>query len=82
MATLRMERGNLSNLRWFRGIGEYRIDWWPGYRIYLARESSDTLLLLGGGTKKTQWRDIERSLAYWDSYQRRKEEGDLDGSHT
>jgi putative addiction module killer protein len=29
---LRMEQGNLSNVKWFRGIGEFRIDWGPGYR--------------------------------------------------
>jgi putative component of toxin-antitoxin plasmid stabilization module len=32
-----MEQGNLSNVEWFRGIGEYKIDWGPGYRIYLAK---------------------------------------------
>jgi putative addiction module killer protein len=71
-ATLRMERGNLASIKWFRGIGEYRIGSGPGYRIYVARETADTMLLLGGGTKKTQWRDVERSLALWDEYKRRK----------
>jgi putative component of toxin-antitoxin plasmid stabilization module len=33
-----MELCNLSNVEWFRGIGEYRIDWGPGLRIYLAKE--------------------------------------------
>jgi hypothetical protein len=33
-----MEQGNLSNVEWFRGIGEYKIDWGPGYRIYLAKD--------------------------------------------
>ena len=29
-ALMRMEQGNLSNVKWFRGIGEFRIDWGPG----------------------------------------------------
>jgi hypothetical protein len=27
-----MAQGNLSNVEWFRGIGEYKIDWGPGFR--------------------------------------------------
>lgn len=34
VAVARMEQGNLSNVEWFRGIGEYKIDWGPGYRLY------------------------------------------------
>jgi len=30
-----MEQGNLSNVEWFRGIGEYKIDWGPGLRMAL-----------------------------------------------
>lgn len=37
VAKLRMEFGNTSNVKWFAGIGEYVIDWGPGYRIYLAK---------------------------------------------
>ena len=53
-ATVRMEQGNLSNVKWFRGIGEYRIDWGPGYRIYLVKDGLKIIVLLGGGTKKGQ----------------------------
>lgn len=70
--TLRMEQGNLGGVKWFRGIGEYRIVWGPGYRIYLARDGVDTLLLLGGGTKKGQWRDVEQALIRWNEYKQRK----------
>jgi putative addiction module killer protein len=55
VATFRMEQGNLSNVEWFRGIGEYKIDWGPGYRIYLANfhESRPTPRMM----KETQgWR--------------------------
>ena len=71
-ATIRMEQGNLSNVKWFRGIGEYRIDWGPGYRIYLAKDGLKIVVLLGGGTKKGQQKDIERALALWEEYKRRK----------
>jgi len=72
IAKLRMEQGNLSSVKWFRGIGEYRIDWGPGYRIYLAKDGLKIIVLLGGGTKKAQQRDIERAVALWDDYKRRK----------
>jgi len=35
-AKLRMELGSTSSIKWFGGLGEYVIDWGPGYRIYLA----------------------------------------------
>jgi putative addiction module killer protein len=41
-------------VKWFDGIGEYRIDWGPGYRIYLAQDGADLIILYGGGTKKRQ----------------------------
>jgi putative addiction module killer protein len=72
VAKLRIEQGNLSNVVWFRGIGEYKIDWGQGYRIYLARDGSTIIVLLGGGTKKRQQRDIERAIDLWKSYKRRK----------
>jgi putative addiction module killer protein len=71
-AKLRMEQGNLSNVEWFRGIGEYKIDWGPGYRIYLAKDGIRILVLLGGGTKKGQQKDIERAIVLWDDYKQRK----------
>jgi putative addiction module killer protein len=74
-AAVRMECGNLSSVRWFRGIGEYRIDWGSGYRIYFARAGARTLLLLGGGTKKTQQRDIERALLLLSDHKKRHGRG-------
>lgn len=71
-AKLRMQQGNLSNVEWFRGIGEWKIDWGPGYRIYLAKDGERIIVLLGGGTKKRQQRDIDRALALWEDYKRRK----------
>lgn len=62
VAKLRMQQGNLSNVEWFRGIGEYKIDWGPGYRVYLARDGRKILVLLGGGTKRRQQADIDRGF--------------------
>lgn len=52
VAKMRLELGNTSNVNWFRGIGEYKIDWGPGYRIYLAKDGEALIILFGGGTKK------------------------------
>ena len=67
-----MEQGNLSNVKWFRGIGEYKIDWGPELRIYLVKDGWTLIVLIGGVTKKRQQQDIERALALWEDYERRK----------
>ena len=71
-AVARLELGNTSNIKWFTGIGEYIINWGPGYRIYLAKEGEQLILLLGGGTKKTQTKDIEKAKAFLKEYKARK----------
>ncbi len=71
-ALLRIELGNTSSIKWFEGIGEYRIDWGPGYRIYLAKDGEALVILFGGGTKKTQRKDIERAIALHREYKLRK----------
>jgi putative addiction module killer protein len=72
VAQLRMQMGNLSNVDWFRGIGEYKIDYGAGWRIYLAKDGLEIVILLGGGSKKGQQRDIDKALALWEDYKRRK----------
>jgi len=71
-ATLRIEMGNISNVKWIGIVGEFRIDWGPGYRIYLARDGDTVIILLGGGTKKAQASDIVRAKALWAEYKARK----------
>jgi putative addiction module killer protein len=71
-AKLRLELGNTSNVKWFAGIGEYVIDWGPGYRIYLAKEGDAFIILLGGGTKRGQQRDIDQAKALHAEYKSRK----------
>ncbi len=72
VAKVRIAQGNLSNVDWFLGIGEYKIDWGPGYRVYLARDGKTVIVLLGGGTKKRQQKDIDRAVKLLESYKRRK----------
>jgi putative addiction module killer protein len=72
VAVSRMEQGNLSNVEWFRGIGECKIDWGPGLRIYLAKDGLKIIILIGGGTKKRQQQDINQAVALWEDYKRRK----------
>ena len=72
VARSRLEVGNTSNVKWFDGIGEYRIDWGPGYRIYLVWDGQELIMLLGGGTKKRQQADIDQVLLLHQEYQRRK----------
>jgi putative addiction module killer protein len=71
-AIYRLETGNTSSVKWLGGIGEYRIDWGPGYRIYLAKDGDSLIILLGGGTKKRQQADIDRARAMWAEYKMRK----------
>ena len=72
VALSRMETGNLSNVKWFRGIGEYKINWGPGYRIYLAKDGHKLIILFGGGTKKSQIMDIEKAIQLYQEYKKRK----------
>jgi putative addiction module killer protein len=72
VAVSRMEQGNLSNVEWFRGIGEYKVDWGAGLRIYLAKDGLKIIILIGGGTKKRQQQDIDQAVALWEEYKRRK----------
>lgn len=71
-AKTRLELGNTSNIEWFRGIGEYKIDWGPGYRIYLAKEGDALLVLFGGSTKKGQQKAIDQAVALHEEYKARK----------
>lgn len=72
IAKLRMEMGNTTSIKWFQGIGEYRIDWGPGYRLYLAQDGDTLIVLFGGGTKKTQPKDIETAKRLHSEYKARK----------
>ena len=74
VAKARLELGNTSSIKWFDGIGEYRIDWGPGYRIYLVQDDKNLIVLFGGGTKKQQQKDIKRAIALSKEYKLRKKQ--------
>ncbi len=72
-ALARMEAGNLSSVRGVgSGVLEYRIQTGPGYRVYFGRDGDALIVLLGGGTKDRQQRDIEDARNLWHEYMRRK----------
>jgi putative addiction module killer protein len=54
------------------GVLECRIDWGPGYRVYFGRDGEVLVILLTGGTRKRQRRDIERAKELWADYKRRR----------
>jgi putative addiction module killer protein len=73
IAIARLEQGNLSQVKGVgEGVLEYRIDFGPGYRIYFGRDGDTLIILLTGGTKKRQQRDIESARLLWSDYKRRK----------
>lgn len=71
-ASMRIAQGNTGAIKWFSGLGEIRIDWGPGYRVYLAKDGETLIILFGGGTKATQRKDIERAKALLDEFKTRK----------
>jgi putative addiction module killer protein len=72
-ALARMEQGNLSNVKSVgEGVLEYKIDFGPGYRVYFGRDGEVLVILLTGGTKKWQQRDIDAAIAYWQDYKKGK----------
>lgn len=72
VAIARLEQGNTSNIKWFKGLGEYRINWGPGYRIYLVQEGKELIILFSGGTKRNQQKDIEMAVELLQEYKSRK----------
>ena len=73
-ALYRLEQGNFSNVASVgSGVYECKIDFGPGYRIYFGQEGNALIILLGGGTKKTQRKDMERARRFWREYGAGKE---------
>lgn len=56
-----------------KGISEIRVDEGPGYRVYFSKIDLDKVLILNGGTKKTQDKDIAIAEAYLNDYKIRKD---------
>jgi putative addiction module killer protein len=72
-ALVRMGQGNFSNVKSVgEGVLEYKIDFGPGYRIYFGRDGDSIVILLTGGTKKRQQRDVDTAQVYWRTYKQGK----------
>ena len=69
----RMAAANFGDQKFIgNGVWELRIDSGPGYRVYFSQQAKTVVLLLCGGTKRSQASDIRQALKYWDDYQRRE----------
>ncbi len=64
------------------GVCELRVDHGPGYRVYYGQEGQTLILLLCGGDKSTQAKDIETAYAYWKDYKARLPKPPVQGSGT
>lgn len=66
---LRFEAGNLGDHKEVGGgVWEARLDFGPGYRLYFGRRGRDLVLLLTGGDKKSQKKDLSRAREFWRDY--------------
>ena len=69
----RMEQGNLGDSKSLGGgLRELRIDYGPGYRVYYGRDGVTLIILLGGGSKRSQPQDIAVARERWHRYKKEK----------
>jgi len=71
---VRVTRAKFGNLGDHKSIGhgvvELRIDYGPGYRVYVGLHGSELIVLLCAGDKSTQAKDIKKAISYWAAYKR------------
>ena len=67
----RVAAGNLGDYRSVgEGVYELRINFSGGYRIYFGQVGSTIILLLCGGDKSSQEKDIRKAQQYWENYRK------------
>jgi putative addiction module killer protein len=72
-ALVQLSLGNLSEVKSVgAGVLERRLNFGPGYRLYFGRDGDELVILLVGGTKSRQQRDVHTAQAFWEDYKRRK----------
>lgn len=70
----RVEEGNLGDCEPVgEGVFELRIDYGSGYRLYFGQDKKIIIILLQGGDKSTQGKDIEKAKQYWKNYKSRND---------
>lgn len=70
----RVSLGNLGHCEPVgKGVMELKINFGPGYRVYFGQVGQTLVLLLNGGDKNSQQKDIQQALNYWEDYRRRHE---------
>lgn len=73
VALARLAAGNTSNTKSVGdGVMEQKVDFGPGYRVYFAWEGKRLVVLLGGGSKQRQQKDIANAVKRWTDYKARK----------
>lgn len=76
---IRLDRVRLGNLGKNRSVGEgvyeLKIDCGPGYRVYYGLDKKTVVLLLLGGDKSSQKKDITQARMYWEDHKRRNRNG-------
>jgi putative addiction module killer protein len=69
----RLREGNLGDCKPAgSGVMELRVDFGPGYRVYFGQEGDMIVILLCGGDKSSQARDIDLARSLWAAYRREK----------
>jgi len=65
----RVEQGNYGDCKSLQdGVYELRFAFGPGYRVYFGEDGDTVVVLLSGGDKSTQDKDIEQAKMYWKEY--------------
>jgi len=71
----RIRLGNLGDCKSVgEGVSELRVNFAAGYRVYFAQQGNMVIILLHGGDKSSQQKDIKQAKLYWQDYKRRGDE--------